>query len=78
LTCIKILILSEILSKLWGMPLKQRGKVTPHLRSLEMKSSHRHSTVLAGLVWNVDEVSEEKLVITGNWIQALGGAVAGR
>jgi hypothetical protein len=35
-----------------------------------------NSTVVAGLILDVEEVTEEKLVITGNLLQALGGGVA--
>lgn len=35
-----------------------------------------NSTVVAGLVLHVKEETEERLVITGNWLQALGGAAA--
>lgn len=35
-----------------------------------------NSTVVAGLILKVEEETEEKLVITGNLLQALGGAVA--
>ena len=35
-----------------------------------------NSTVIAGLTLDLEDENEEKLVIAGNWLQALGGAAA--
>ncbi|MCM2591357.1 hypothetical protein Q0N12_12970 [Rossellomorea marisflavi] len=35
-----------------------------------------NSTVVAGLIINFDDETKQKLVITGNWFQALGGTAA--
>lgn len=60
-----------------GNALQADGQKEPSLEKLGNEiQSIGNSTVLAGLVWNIEDDIEEKLVITGNWLQALGGAVA--
>ncbi len=60
-----------------GNALQADGQKEPSLEKLGNEiQSIGNSTVLAGLVWNIEDDSKEKLIITGNWLQALGGAVA--
>ncbi|MBT2686635.1 hypothetical protein J7I93_00395 [Bacillus sp. ISL-47] len=60
-----------------GNALEASGQGEPSLEKLgnEIQAAG-NSTVIAGLVLNLEDENEEKLVITGNWLQALGGAVA--
>lgn len=46
------------------------GKIGNEIQSIG------NSTVVAGILLNVEEETKQRLVITGNWLQALGGVTA--